>query len=138
MQRLGICGVYRRRYEDDPSSHIDCVPQTVTPPSYASLLLQNGESAVYVKDQMGHCSIQVTVDLYGHLIPGGNRQAVDRLDVGVEEWSLGPESATPAQPAPVFPGAMSSDRLQSPAVTRKGHGVDDGFRIQLGHCFFAL
>ena len=37
---------------------------------------------------MGHCSIQVTVDLYWHLIPGGNKQAVDRMDFGVEERSL--------------------------------------------------
>jgi integrase len=48
--------------------------------TFASLLLQNGESLVYVKDQMGHSSINVTVDIYGHLVPGGNRQAVDKLD----------------------------------------------------------
>jgi integrase len=30
---------------------------------------------------MGHASIQVTVDVYGHLVPGGNREAVDRLDM---------------------------------------------------------
>jgi integrase len=42
--------------------------------TFASLLLQNGESVLYVKDQMGHSSIQVTVDLYGHLIPGGNKR----------------------------------------------------------------
>jgi integrase len=48
--------------------------------SFASLLLQNGESLTYVKEQMGHSSINVTVDIYGHLVPGGNRQAVDRLD----------------------------------------------------------
>jgi integrase len=48
--------------------------------TFASLLLQQGESPAYVKDQMGHHSIQVTVDTYGHLIPGANRQAVDRLD----------------------------------------------------------
>jgi integrase len=49
--------------------------------SFASILLQNGESPVYVKEQLGgHSSIAITVDLYGHLIPGGNRQAVDRLD----------------------------------------------------------
>ena len=29
---------------------------------------------------MGHASIQITVDVYGHLVPGGNRSAVDRLD----------------------------------------------------------
>lgn len=50
--------------------------------TFASLLLQNGESPAYVKEQMGHSSIQVTVDIYGHLVPGGNRQAVDRLDDG--------------------------------------------------------
>jgi integrase len=48
--------------------------------TFASLLLQQGESPAYVKDQLGHSSIQVTVDVYGHLIPGANRQAVDRLD----------------------------------------------------------
>jgi len=48
--------------------------------TFASLLIQQGESLVYVKEQMGHASIQITVDIYGHLVPGGNRAAVDRLD----------------------------------------------------------
>jgi integrase len=48
--------------------------------SFASLLIQNGESLAYVRDQMGHYSIQITVDTYGHLVPGANRQAVDKLD----------------------------------------------------------
>lgn len=48
--------------------------------TYASLLIQNGESLAYVRDQLGHSSIQVTVDIYGHLVPGANRAAVDRLD----------------------------------------------------------
>jgi hypothetical protein len=33
-----------------------------------------------VQKQVGHSSIQVTVDIYGHLIPGANRAAVDKLD----------------------------------------------------------
>jgi len=48
--------------------------------TFASLLIQNNESLAYVKDQLGHHSIQITVDTYGHLVPGANRQAVDRLD----------------------------------------------------------
>ena len=48
--------------------------------TYASLLIQQGESLAYVRDQLGHHSIQITVDTYGHLVPGGNRQAVDKLD----------------------------------------------------------
>ncbi len=49
--------------------------------TFAPRLLQNGESPAYVKEQMGHHSIKVTVDIYGHLVPGANRDAVDRLDV---------------------------------------------------------
>jgi integrase-like protein len=40
--------------------------------TFVSLLIQNGVSIAYVKEQMGHSSIQVTVDIYGHLIPGTN------------------------------------------------------------------
>ena len=38
--------------------------------TFASLLIQNGESFAYVKDQMAHSSIKVTVDVYGHLVRG--------------------------------------------------------------------
>ena len=67
--------------------------------TFGSLLLQNGASIVYVKEQMGHSSIQVTVDIYGHLIPGADVCFVDRLDgVRAEEAETTPQqSATPAQ-----------------------------------------
>jgi integrase len=45
--------------------------------THASLLIQNGEGLAYVRDQLGHSSIQVTVDTYGHLVPGANRAAAD-------------------------------------------------------------
>jgi integrase len=48
--------------------------------TYASLLLQAGAPIHYVKDQLGHSSISITVDLYGHCQPGINRDAVNRLD----------------------------------------------------------
>jgi integrase len=48
--------------------------------TFASLLIQNGESLAYVKDQLGHGSISITVDTYGHLVPGANREAVAKLD----------------------------------------------------------
>jgi integrase len=47
--------------------------------TFASLLIQNGEPLAYVKDQFGHSSIKITVDVYAHLVPGSNRQAVNRL-----------------------------------------------------------
>ena len=48
--------------------------------TFASLLLQQGKSLHYVKEQLGHASIQTTVDVYGHLAPGANRNAVNNLD----------------------------------------------------------
>jgi integrase len=49
--------------------------------TFASLLIQNWESLAYVKEQMGHSSIKVTVDVYGHLVPGANRQAMNKLPI---------------------------------------------------------
>ena len=50
--------------------------------TFASLLLQQGESPVYVQRQLGHASIKLTVDTYGKWLPMGNKAAVDRLDDG--------------------------------------------------------
>jgi len=73
--------------------------------TFGSLLIQKGASIVYVKEQMGHSSIQVTVDIYGHLIPGANVSFVDRLDEVPEkedkqEETTLQQNATQAQPPP--------------------------------------
>jgi integrase len=47
--------------------------------TFASILLSNGESLKYVSTQLGHSSIRMTADVYGHLEVGSNRAAVDRL-----------------------------------------------------------
>jgi integrase len=47
--------------------------------TFASLLLNNGESLKYVSSQLGHASIRMTADVYGHLEIGSNRAAMDRL-----------------------------------------------------------
>jgi integrase len=48
--------------------------------TFASQLLQLGESPAYVQRQLGHSSIKMTVDTYGKWLPAGNKVAVDRLD----------------------------------------------------------
>jgi integrase len=68
--------------------------------TFGSLLIQRGASIVYVKEQMGHSSIQVTVDTYGHLVPGADVSFVDRLDEkSGKKQPTAQQSATPAQPA---------------------------------------
>jgi integrase len=51
--------------------------------TYASLMLQQGESLTYVQRQLGHASINLTADTYGKWLPLGNKAAVDRLDAPV-------------------------------------------------------
>jgi hypothetical protein len=43
-------------------------------------LIQAGASLPYVRDPMDRSSIQVTADLYGHLLPGANVECIDKLD----------------------------------------------------------
>jgi integrase len=62
--------------------------------TFGAMLIAAGAPLNYVKEQMGHASIQVTVDTYGHLIPGVGERYVDRLDSATSPQ----QSATPAQP----------------------------------------
>jgi integrase len=62
--------------------------------TFATQLLAANQSIAYVQQQLGHSSISMTVDVYGHLVPGANRAAVNVLD---DPQAVG-KSATPAQP----------------------------------------
>jgi Site-specific recombinase XerD len=62
--------------------------------TYASRLIANGENLKYIQEQFGHASITITCDTYGHLIPGGNRQAVDRLDTQLFEATTGSKTGS--------------------------------------------
>lgn len=48
--------------------------------TFATLLIDQGESPEYIQAQVGHASIQVTMDRYGHLLPDVNHQAARRLE----------------------------------------------------------
>ncbi|MGH2436177.1 MAG: tyrosine-type recombinase/integrase [bacterium] len=68
--------------------------------TYAALLLGSGATLTYVRDQMGHKSIQVTADVYGRFIPAGSRSVVDALD----DQAATQPNATQAQPEGDFGG----------------------------------
>ncbi len=58
-----------------------------------------------MKEQLGHGSIQITVDTYGHLIPGANRDAVNRVD---DDDAMHP-AASQAHPQPFEDKAEAVD-----------------------------
>ena len=48
--------------------------------TFASLLIADNQPLNYVKEMLGHHSIQMTVDVYGHLLPDQSKSAVNSLD----------------------------------------------------------
>lgn len=48
--------------------------------TFASLLIHQGENLKCIQAQLGHASIQTTVDRYGHLMPDVHTHAGERLD----------------------------------------------------------
>ena len=47
---------------------------------FASQSIANGETAAFVRDQMGHSSIQITFDTYGHLFPEKTTESSKRFE----------------------------------------------------------
>jgi len=47
---------------------------------FASQLIAQGETAAYVRDQMAHSSIKVTLDTNGHLLQGRGKEASARYE----------------------------------------------------------
>ncbi len=55
--------------------------------TYASILLDLTKDVFYVQRQLGHGSIQMTVDVDGHPVGGSNQAAVALLDAEIERQS---------------------------------------------------
>jgi len=53
--------------------------------TYASIMLRRGVPMAYVSRQLGHSSIQITVDLYGHFEAGADRHHVEGFAAAVDE-----------------------------------------------------
>ena len=56
--------------------------------TYASILLMEHYSPAYVQKQLGHHSITMTVDTYGHWIPGEGKKDLDQTLGGTEKLPL--------------------------------------------------
>ena len=52
--------------------------------TYASLMIAAGANAKALSTYMGHARIAITLDLYGHLMPGNEAEAADLLDAYLE------------------------------------------------------
>lgn len=53
--------------------------------TFASLMIAAGVNAKALSTYMGHANIAITLDRYGHLMPGNEAEAATRLDAYLEQ-----------------------------------------------------
>ena len=87
--------------------------------TFASLLLQQGESAQYVQEQLGHKSLEVTTSTYGRWLPKrpirGGVNALDELRGSKVVAKI--KSGTPDAPeVPDLNGGPSRTRTLDPLI----------------------
>ncbi len=63
--------------------------------TYATVLLMAGVSPAYVQKQLGHSSISMTVDTYGHWIPGEGRAGLEAALAGGGRSGAGEKKIVP-------------------------------------------
>jgi integrase len=76
--------------------------------TYASLLIAQGAHPKYIQAQLGHASIQTTLDRYGHLMPelhAAEARKLDRLVFGAERAAGEASGMTSGQETPRTPPA---------------------------------
>ena len=59
--------------------------------TFASLMIAAGVNAKALSTYMGHASVMITLDRYGHLLPGNEEEAAGMLDVYLSRATNGVE-----------------------------------------------
>jgi len=54
--------------------------------SYASIMLAAGVNLKAISQSMGHANIGITLDIYGHLLPGMGKAAAESFDKLLKPW----------------------------------------------------
>ncbi len=75
-----------------------------------------GAPPKYVQEQLGHSSIQITMDIYSHLFPGGGQEWINKLGKVLTASAEG--AASPERTAPASPDAPRGSLLQSRRMRR--------------------
>ncbi len=84
--------------------------------TYAKMLLMDHYSPAYVQKQLGHSSISITVDIYGHWIPGEGKKDLGKTLRGREALpSRTPTLVTEAD-SPQWPQQMITSGATYDAV----------------------
>jgi hypothetical protein len=91
-------------------------------------MIAAGVNAKALSEFMGHSSIQVTLDLYGHLMPGAESEAASRLDALLANAENRARSADGEPVTGTHTGTQSAPLALATEIppqmgTRRGAGV---------------
>jgi integrase len=83
----------RLRWVGDSELALDPITLHECRHTYASLMIAAGVNAKALSTYMGHANIGITLDLYGHMMPGNEEEAADLLDAYLARARAGVASA---------------------------------------------
>jgi integrase len=66
--------------------------------TFASLMIAAEVNAKALSTYMGHANISITYDRYGHLMPGNESEAVERLDAYLARATDAEKAAAVSEP----------------------------------------
>jgi len=80
--------------------------------TFASLMIAAGVNAKALSTYMGHANIAITLDKYGHLMPGNEAEAAGMLDATSPARRTAPPSQLSRRPPKPRPRAKSGPSAQ--------------------------
>jgi integrase len=72
--------LHERAYAAWDAAGIERITKHAARHTYASHMIAAGGNIRRISEWMGHASIQITLDRYGHLLPGDRDTVLDQLD----------------------------------------------------------
>ena len=95
--------------------------------TFASLMIAAGVNAKALSSYMGHANISITMDRYGHLMPGNEREAAGRLDSyllrGAPVARQNGNGRVPGGPAPGAPRSTEEALVRLLISRRRAMGL---------------
>jgi integrase len=72
--------VYRRARRAWAVANLEAIGLHEARHTFASYMIAAGTNIKSITEIMGHASVTVSIDRYGHMMPGGREEVVERMD----------------------------------------------------------
>jgi integrase len=112
LQANALVGRTKRRWKAESLAPITLHECRHT---YASLMIAAGVNFKALSEFMGHADISITLDRYGHLLPGAGDEAAELLDNDLNEWRAAKarKAALSQQSAPLVLAGAEAELIPS-------------------------